>query len=167
VDADGLNALAKAGPDMISTRPSDAPFVVTPHPGEMGRLMRCDTKQVQEERLQIVRDCASSYRVTALLKGARTLIATDDGSLAFNRKGSVSLATAGSGDVLTGVIGALLAIGLTGFDAARAGSFLHALSGELCERNIGPSGVLATEIRDHMPQARELLYTNDPILDQL
>jgi NAD(P)H-hydrate epimerase len=167
VDADGLNALAKAGPEMISSRQSDAPFVITPHPGEMGRLMGCDTKQVQQERLQIVRDCAAKYGVTALLKGARTLIATESGQIAFNRKGSVALATAGSGDVLTGVIGALLAIGTSGYDAARAGAYVHALSGELCEREIGASGVLATEIRDHIPQARELIYSNDPILDQL
>ncbi len=167
VDADGLNALAKAGPKMISSRSSDAPFVITPHPGEMGRLMQCSTKQVQEERLRIVRDCAASFRVTALLKGARTLVASETGNLAFNRLGSVALATAGSGDVLTGVIGALLTTGIDGYDAARAGAYLHALSGELCEREIGAAGVLATEIRDHIPQARELLYSNDPILDQL
>jgi NAD(P)H-hydrate epimerase len=129
--------------------------------------MGCDTKQVQQERLQIVGDCAARYGVTALLKGARTVIATDSGQLAFNRKGSVALATAGSGDVLTGVIGALLAVGMSGFDAARAGAYLHALSGELCEREIGATGVLATEIRDHIPNARELIYSSDPILDQL
>ena len=166
VDADGLNALAKAGPEAMAGRQS-IELVITPHPGEMGRLMGRDTKQVQAERLQIVRDCAKSYRVTALLKGARTLIATESGQLAFNRKGSVALATAGSGDVLTGVIGALLASGMSGYDAARAGAYLHALSGEICERQIGAAGVLATEIRDHLPQARELLYSNDPILDQL
>ncbi len=167
VDADGLNALAKAGPEAMLSRNLEIPFVVTPHPGEMGRLMGRDTKQVQAERLQIVRDCAKNYRVTALLKGARTLIATESGQLAFNRKGSVALATAGSGDVLTGVIGALLATGMTGYDAARAGAYLHALSGEICERQIGATGVLAGEIRDHLPQARELLYSKDPILDQL
>jgi NAD(P)H-hydrate epimerase len=167
VDADGLNALAKAGPDVSSSRQSEIPLVITPHPGEMGRLMGCETNQVQQERIRIVRECAAKYRVTALLKGARTLIADHGGSLAFNRKGSVALATAGSGDVLTGVIGALLASGMNGYDAARAGAYLHALSGELCEREIGAAGVLAGEIRDHMPEARELLYSNDPILDQL
>ncbi|MBC8104852.1 MAG: NAD(P)H-hydrate dehydratase [Cytophagales bacterium] len=167
VDADGLNALAKAGPQRVAARRSEAPFVVTPHPGEMGRLMACGTKQVQEERLSMVRECATRYGVTALLKGARTLIAATDGRLAFNRGGSVVLATAGSGDVLTGVIGALLASGLDGFDAARAGAYLHALSGEWCERQIGTAGVLATEIRDSIPQARRLLTTNDPVLDPL
>ena len=167
VDADGLNALAKAGPETVTSRLSNAPFVITPHPGEMGRLMGCDMKKVQEERLTIVRDCAKRYGVTSLLKGARTVIATEIGQLGFNRLGSVALAPAGSGDVLTGVIGALLATGMSGYDAARAGAYLHALSGELCEREIGAAGVLATEIRDHIPQARRLLYSNDSILDQL
>jgi NAD(P)H-hydrate repair Nnr-like enzyme with NAD(P)H-hydrate dehydratase domain len=89
-----------------------------------------------------------------LLKGARTLIG-DGESLYFNREGSPALATAGSGDVLTGVIGALLAQGMTTTDAARAGAYLHALAGEIADRRIGRVGVLATEIRDFLPEARQ------------
>ena len=74
----------------------------------------------------------------------------------------VALATAGSGDVLTGVIGALLAQDLSGYDAARAGAYLHALSGQLCEREIGAAGVLSGDVRDRLPQARELLYNIEP-----
>ena len=117
-----------------------------------------------------MRECAEKYHAVALLKGTRTLIAEEGGkgNLAFNRKGSVALATAGSGDVLTGVIGALLAQSpaLSPYDAARAGAYLHALSGERAERDLGRAGALAGDIRDRLPQAREMLYSEE-VLDEL
>jgi NAD(P)H-hydrate epimerase len=172
VDADGLNALAlegsrpaPAGTAAQGTDPA-TPFVLTPHPGEMGRLLGSDSKSVQADRLASVRACTRRYGATALLKGARTLIAADDGRVAFNRIGSVALATAGSGDVLTGVIGALLANKLNAYDAARVGAYLHALAGKRCEIEIGAAGVLSGDVRDRLPEARELLYGSEP-LDEL
>ncbi len=168
VDADGLNALAQ-DPKCSQNR-KGPPLVLTPHPGETGRLLNKPTGEVQADRLGSVRECAEKYHAVALLKGTRTLIAEEGGkgNLAFNRKGSVALATAGSGDVLTGVIGALLAQkspALSPYDAARAGAYLHALAGERAERDLGRAGALAGDIRDRLPQAREMLYSEE--LDEL
>ncbi len=165
IDADGLNAVAQmtvAAPPLAGRK-----VVLTPHPGEAGRLLNRDAKAIQENRLQTVRELATKWGATALLKGARTLVAepnNDDGKegrLAFNRLGSPALATAGSGDVLTGVIAALLAYMEMPYEAARAGAYLHALAGELYDKETGSAGALATDIRDLLPRAREALYTND------
>lgn len=158
VDADGLNALADGGADVIAHR-SGTNTVLTPHPGEMARLLRLETGAVQEKRAEMVKQAARMYHATVLLKGARTLIATDGepDRLYINRAGSVTLATAGSGDVLTGVVAALIANrenALSALDAARAGAYLHAVAGEVCEAKRGAVGTLATEIRDALPDAR-------------
>jgi NAD(P)H-hydrate epimerase len=153
VDADGLNALAGA-PDAVRERPAaDAETVLTPHPGEMGRLLRLDTAAaVQADRQQAAERGAGEYGAVVLLKGARTLLAHPDGRLALNRRGSPALATAGSGDVLTGVIAALLGQRMTAFDAARAGAYLHAVAGEEAERRRGAVGALAGDVRDLLPE---------------
>lgn len=164
VDADGLNALTSS---LTSVRyRGTTPTVLTPHPAEMGRLIGQETEQVQNDRLGTVLRCASTFKAVSLLKGARSLIASPDGHVAFNRKGTPALATAGTGDVLTGVIGTLLAQGLSAFDAARAGAYLHALAGELAARDLGASGILAGDVRDRLPIARRLLYEKDD-LDEL
>jgi len=150
LDADGLNLLAKGVSVAVNG-------VLTPHPTELARLMGATTEVVQANRQAAVGQAAAHYNAVTLLKGARTLIAEPSGSLYYNREGSVALATAGSGDVLTGVIAALLASGLSASDAARAGAFLHARAGELAEQEIGASGVLASEIRDRIPAARREL----------
>jgi hydroxyethylthiazole kinase-like uncharacterized protein yjeF len=164
IDADGLNALT-GSPTAVRNR-GETPTVLTPHPGEMGRLLSKDTRAVQADRLEAARQCAETYQCAALLKGSRTLIATPDGRTAFNRKGSVALATAGSGDVLTGVIAALLGQKHSAFDAARLGAYLHAVAGEIAEADLGATGALAGDIRDRLPLARRALYEKDD-LDEL
>lgn len=161
IDADGLNALAQAGEDVFAHR-TGANTLLTPHPGEAGRLLNKETRMIQAERAEAAREAAQKYRATVLLKGASTLIATYENAdhLYINRHGSVSLATAGSGDVLTGVLAALLADRentLSAPDAARIGAFLHALAGEICEKKQGAVGTIATEIRDALPEARRIL----------
>lgn len=151
LDADGLNLLAK-GPWALGEQ-----TILTPHPTELARLLGTTADAVQAERPEAVRHGAQKFGAITLLKGARTLIAEPSGSLYYNREGSVALATAGSGDVLTGVIAALLAGGLCASDAARVGAFLHARAGELAEQEIGACGTLATEIRDRIPAARRWL----------
>lgn len=143
VDADGLAGLAP-----------HQKLVITPHPGEAAELLGSSTKEVQANREQSVRALSEKYGAVALLKGARTLIATE-GQLFYNREGSVALATAGSGDVLTGVIGALLAGGLSPLEATRVGAWLHARAGELCE-----VGALARDIAGRIPEARSSVYTD-------
>lgn len=150
IDADGLNALPR--PFTLAHHQA----VLTPHPGELGRLLARPTAEIQAQRIESVCLCAESYGATVLLKGARTLVAEPSGRLYYNREGSISLATAGSGDVLTGVIAALLASGLPATDAARCGAYWHALAGESL-----PVGSLAGEIRDVLPAARQRLELGD------
>jgi NAD(P)H-hydrate epimerase len=164
VDADGLNALTSS---LTSVRyRGTTPTVLTPHPGEMSRLLGTTTDRVQSDRQGAVLRCAAKFKAIALLKGARTLIATPDGRMAFNRQGTPALGTAGSGDVLTGVIAALLAQELPAYDAARAGAYIHALSGEIAAKQMGSAGIIATDIRDRLPVARQYLYERSD-LDEL
>ena len=154
VDADGMMAITDF-PQAIRMRGTKG-AIITPHPGEMAKLLGISVAQVQEDRQDAVAKTVAKWGGVTLLKGARSLIG-DGESLFFNREGSTTLATGGSGDVLTGVIGALLAQGMTTTDAARAGAYLHALAGEIAEERIGRIGVIATEIRDFLPEARRQL----------
>ena len=146
VDADGLNALAP-----MSQRADSAPRIWTPHPGEMGRLLGCPTAQVQADRVGAVRALARHGGV-ALLKGAGTLVCEGE-RCALGTAGSPGMATAGSGDVLTGVLGALLARGLDAGDAARLGACLHGVAGELAAAQHGPLGVTASRISEALGRA--------------
>jgi NAD(P)H-hydrate epimerase len=156
VDADGLNALSE-NPEVARSR--NAPLVLTPHPAEMGRLLGTDAAAVQADRLAAARECAARYQAVALLKGARTLIAEPNNArVAVNRNGSPALATAGSGDVLTGVIAALLGQKMNALGAARAGAYLHALAGERAAHELGAAGVIASDVLHRVPLARQWLY---------
>jgi NAD(P)H-hydrate epimerase len=142
VDADALNVFTgDAG--ALADRRADA--VLTPHLGEFGRLTGSKASDVDADRLGHVRALASTSRAVALLKGTRTTIADPDGDVRINPTGSAVLATAGSGDVLTGVIGGLLARGLPAFDAASSGAFVHGLAGTLAGRATG-EGTLARDV---------------------
>ncbi len=154
IDADGLNAIALKAELLQSL--TERERVLTPHPGELGRLLKIPTADVQAHRTDAALRCAHTFGSVTLLKGARTLVATPSGRLYYNREGSVTLATAGSGDVLTGVIAALLARGLSATEAARCGATWHALAGEML-----PVGALAGEIRDALPAARQHLESGD------
>jgi hydroxyethylthiazole kinase-like uncharacterized protein yjeF len=164
VDADGLNALTSS---LTSIRyRGTTPTVLTPHPGEMGRLLGIATGQIQADRQAAALRCAATFKAVSLLKGARTLVAAPDGRMAFNRRGTAALATAGTGDVLTGTIAALLAQNLPAFEAARVGAYLHALAGEIAAEEKGVVGVIAGDVRDRLPLARHRLYQKEP-LDEL
>lgn len=168
IDADGLPPTASLSPPTQRVPGGGrGDVVLTPHPGEAARLLGISTAAVQDDREGAATALAAKFGATVLLKGARTLIATPDGKIFYNRLGSVALGTAGSGDVLTGVVGAFLATapvtppgGGQGAIAARAGAWLHARAGELCEAEIGAVGVVAREIAERLPEARRLLYTD-------
>jgi NAD(P)H-hydrate epimerase len=154
VDADGLNALA-AMPDGPERVPSNA--VLTPHPGEMARMLGISVAAVQGDRLQTARDCATKYGCAVVLKGAHSVIAGASGEAALSPFANPLLATAGSGDVLAGVIGGYLAQGLAPFDAACAGVYVHGAAGESLRAEYGESGLLAHELSDRIPRiVREL-----------
>jgi NAD(P)H-hydrate epimerase len=150
LDADGLNAHAGRLRDLASRT---APTVLTPHAGELARLLESDSAAVSARRLRSARDAARLARAVVLLKGDDTLVAHPDGRVAVSRGGAAALATAGTGDVLSGVIGAFLAKAMEPFHAACAGVFVHACAGRLAAREIGPEGVMARDVIDRLPAA--------------
>jgi len=156
VDADGLNALAGRVEQLRRAR---APVVLTPHPGEMARLVETSTSEVQAERRRTALDLAQRTGAVVVLKGSGTLIAAPDGRLGVNLNGGPILGTAGTGDVLAGLIGSLLVQGLEAFDAARLGVHLHGRAGDRLAESLGEAGLLASELADELPRAREELRT--------
>lgn len=152
LDADGLNAHAGLLGDLAKRR---APTVLTPHAGELGRLLQLDSEEIERERLRYVRAAAEEAAAIVVLKGDDTLIADPAGRVAVSPGGSPALATAGTGDVLTGVVGALLAQGLEAFGAAAAGVWLHVAAGREAARREGAAeGVIAGDVIAALPAAR-------------
>ena len=148
-DADALTALAK---DPAVLQNAKAPVVLTPHPGEMARLLHCSTKEVQADRIKAACSLASGTGAVVLLKGARTVVAEPNGRYAINPTGNPGMGTGGMGDVLTGIIGALLAQGCEPFDAACLGAYVHGLAGDQLASYKGPWGFLASELADWLPR---------------
>ena len=151
IDADGLNALA--GGDRW-WRDVSAPLVLTPHPVEFGRLTHAAPPADDDDaRATAAAAAAGEWGRVVVLKGANTIVAAPDGAVRRSEVATPALATAGSGDVLAGVIGALLAGGLAPFDAAACGVALHAAAGLLAEERIGPAGTMAHDIAHLLPAA--------------
>jgi NAD(P)H-hydrate epimerase len=150
VDADGLNALAG---EAAWARPAAPRWVLTPHPGEMSRLARTDVQAVQDDRFAVARAKAAEWRQVVVLKGAPSVIAAPDGRAHLNAFANAALAVAGTGDVLSGVIAGLLAQGLAPYDAAVAGSYVHALAGELWRAAHGAAGLPASALVEYVPPA--------------
>ncbi len=151
LDADGLNLLAKL--DEWWTRVPAHRLILTPHPGEMARLLGLnDAGEVNADRLGAAQRAAQEWQQIVVLKGAETVIAAPDGKASIGPGGNPALATAGTGDVLAGVIGSLLAQGVEPFDAARLGVFLHAQAGELVRRDVGEAGAVAGDLLSRLPR---------------
>jgi len=150
VDADGLNAHA-GHLDELSRRPG--PTVLTPHAGELARLLDTDSATVSRRRLAGVREAAARAHAVVVLKGDDTLVAEPGGTCAISRGGASALATAGTGDVLSGVIGAYLAKGMDPWTAACAGVLVHVRAGRLSAQRIGPEGVIARDVIESLPAA--------------
>ena len=150
LDADGLTSLS--GTDALSER--SAPTVITPHAGELGRLLGSGAKEVSANRLQSARKAADDYGCCVLLKGSDTLVMHGD-KVAINSTGGVALATAGTGDVLSGVIGALLSRGMDPYEAARAGAWVHGRAAELWLEDTGwpAESLIATDLLPYLPRA--------------
>ncbi|MDD2927278.1 MAG: NAD(P)H-hydrate dehydratase [Candidatus Omnitrophica bacterium] len=147
IDADGLNALSghlqylKDG------------MVITPHPGEMARLLGTSITEVQRERKTITVNFSRRYKITLVLKGHNTLVGDKKGNLYVNPTGNPGMATAGSGDVLTGMIAAFLAQGLDSFNAAKLAVYVHGLAGDLAAREKTQISLIASDIIDKIPEA--------------
>ncbi len=152
LDADGLNAHAGR---LAALATREAATVLTPHAGELARLLECSSAEIERERLRHARAAAELAQAVVVLKGDDTLVADPAGRVAVNPGGSPALATAGSGDVLTGVVAALLAQGLDAFTAAAAGVWVHAEAGRVAARTQGAAeGVIASDVIAALPVAR-------------
>lgn len=155
IDADGLNNLAA---DIRVLKTADMPIILTPHPGEMARLTGASVSQVQKDRLTCAREFACKHNVHVVLKGARTVIAHPDGKVYVNPTGNAGMASGGMGDVLTGLIGGLLAQGYRPEAAAQIGVYLHGAAADKLVEKIGPVGYLASDVMDNIPtQMKKLL----------
>ena len=150
IDADGLNALT---PESIGQRTGDAPVVLTPHPGEMARLAGRTVAEVLADREGVARDMATRARATVVLKGAGSFVAAPSGELYMNPTGNSGLASGGTGDVLTGIIAALLGQGVEVTSAAALGVYIHGLAGDLAAEAVGEAGMIAGDVLDHVPYA--------------
>lgn len=156
VDADGLNALS-ANPDALD-KPG-ATRVLTPHPGEFARLLGVE-RVAAEDRSRLAREMALRTGAVLLVKGHETVI-TDGLQLAYNTTGNPGMATGGCGDVLTGVITALLCQGLSPFDAARLGAHVHGLAGDYAAGAYGMVGMIARDLLRRLPAAIRSLENSD------
>jgi NAD(P)H-hydrate epimerase len=149
IDADGVNALAGR---LEALQGAAGPRIFTPHPGEMARLLGMISKEVQSRRLDLARDFAAAHGVWLVLKGAQTVVADPKGRVSLNPTGNPVLASGGTGDVLTGLVGGFLAQGLAPWDAARLGVFLHGLAADYLEESIGARGHLAGDLLACLPE---------------
>lgn len=157
LDADGLNAFSAALRPRLKLRAGAHPLVLTPHPGEGARLLATSTASIQADRLGSARRLAAETGAIVVLKGRHTIVAHPDGRASFNATGNPGMATAGTGDALTGIIGALLARGLSGFDAARLGTYVHGEAGDLAAGQLGEDGMIAGDLIDALPSAWRFL----------
>lgn len=151
IDADGLNAVSEE-PDLLLKKKS-AVMILTPHPGEMSRLTGLSVPQVEADRIGTARGFAVKYGVWLILKGARTVIAAPDGSVAINGSGNPGMASGGMGDVLTGVLAALIAQRYDPFAACRLGVFIHGLAADLVAAEKGEIGISAVDVQERLPYA--------------
>jgi NAD(P)H-hydrate epimerase len=148
IDADGLNALEG---DTSILKDRQIPIVITPHPGEMVRLTGLNMEEIQQNRLEIARHYAADWGVTVVLKGNQTIVASPAGEVFINTTGNPGMATAGSGDVLSGIILGLMAQGLRAHCAAVAGVYIHGKTGDLAADTNGQRGLVAGDLINYLP----------------
>jgi len=150
LDADGLNAFAA---EVERLRDASGALVITPHPGEMARLLGREVGEIQADRVGAAREAARRSGGVALLKGARTVIACPEGRALILPTGNAAMATGGMGDVLTGAVAALIGAGLPPLEATACAAYLHGLAGDLAAAARGELGLLAHEVADELPRA--------------
>jgi hydroxyethylthiazole kinase-like uncharacterized protein yjeF len=157
IDADGLNAIAENGVNKL--RSMRAPFILTPHVGEFTRMTKLSSADVERCRIDVARDLAKRINSTIVLKGVPTVTASKDGSVVLNSNGNPGMATAGAGDVLSGIIAGLWAQGMRDAEAAWAGVFLHGLSGDIVAHRIGQRSLMANDLIEQLPEAFRIVET--------
>ncbi|MFC1825340.1 NAD(P)H-hydrate dehydratase, partial [Thermodesulfobacteriota bacterium] len=163
IDADGINALAG---NLSVLEGRQAPTILTPHPGEMGRLIGVKSADLQNNRIDCSARFVDEWECHLVLKGARTLITDPDGTLHVNPTGNPALASGGTGDVLTGLIGGFLARGWPPATAAMGGVYLHGLAADLLAEEMGGTGILAGELLNVLPELMSLLSQGEWPMEQ-
>jgi hydroxyethylthiazole kinase-like uncharacterized protein yjeF len=158
IDADALNAVSKK-PEVLNGKGCE--IVLTPHPKELSRLLGIDTKDLQKNRIKSAMDAAQKFNCVVVLKGSRTVIADPEGNVFINPTGNAGMATAGAGDVLSGIIGGLLAQGLNAIDAAVVGVYVHGTAGDIAAEDIGATGIIAGDISHAIPFALTHIHEGD------
>jgi hydroxyethylthiazole kinase-like uncharacterized protein yjeF len=153
IDADGLNALAGHLDVLRAIHNGPRAMIITPHPGEMARLLGVSVKKVQDNRETVAKRFALDYKLTIVLKGHNTVVADYKGNLFINKTGNPGMASGGTGDVLAGMIGAFLGQGLGAFEAAKYAVYLHGLAGDLAAREKTQLGLIASDIITKIPEA--------------
>lgn len=147
LDADGINAAARHISILEAEHP---PLILTPHPKEMSRLLACSVEEVERDRIAAAQTAARRFDATVVLKGSGTVIAEPSGRYTVNETGNPGMAVAGSGDVLAGIVGSLLAQGLSPWDAAVCGAYLHGAAGDRAAARISQHALLPTDILDEL-----------------
>lgn len=158
IDADGLNALAKK-PELLDG--NEGEFVLTPHPKELARLLNCEVSEIQSDRIGYAIKAAEKFQCVVVLKGSMSIIANPEGEVFINPTGNPGMSTAGAGDVLSGIIGGLLAQGVEVFQAAAAGVYLHGRAGDILSEEIAECGIVAGDIQRTIPFAIESIQDDD------
>lgn len=144
IDADGLNALVGHLDILPAT-------VLTPHPGEMARLIARTKGFIRKDRKKVAKDFAAKYNVTLVLKGHRTVVAGPSGKIYVNKTGNPGMASGGMGDVLTGIIASLIGQGFSAFDAAKIGVYVHGSAGDIAAKEKGQPSLIATDLLNKLP----------------
>ena len=146
IDADGINCIA-SDIDILLKKKTEV--IITPHPGEMARLLNCDTAMISDNRIVVAEKYAEKYGITVVLKGAGTII-SDGRATAVNHTGNAGMSVGGSGDVLAGMIGSIIAQGVGVFDGACAGVYMHGLAGDIAAEKLGMEAMLPRDIIDNL-----------------
>jgi len=144
-----LNIIADAV-ELLKDKPS--PVVVTPHPGEMARMLNTTSKEVQANRIESSKKLATEYGIYVILKGARTIVATPEGEAYINPTGNPGMATAGTGDVLSGIIAGFISQGISARDSSILGVYLHGLAGDIAAEEFSQTALIASDLIRALPE---------------
>ena len=149
LDADGLNCISQGKQELLLERKGAT--IITPHPGELSRLIGVSIKEIQKNRLEYSKEVSNKYNIITVLKGANTIVSNPKGEVFINPTGNPGMATAGSGDVLAGMIASFVGQGIMPYEACILGVYCHGLAGDLAKLDKGEYGMIASDILDKIP----------------